>query len=1104
MSDLVKALASNIVIRKQSASEPYVMLLGAGASINSGCSSMNQIINDLLSTREPTQFAEWEKKINDANLINAQFGDLLEKDLASEKVTLFYDIWSHLDRDTQYSILRKHLWESKKPSEGYIILANLIKDGYIKTILTTNLDNLLEKSLNSLGLYQPENFIVITNGKDKPEEIREQIESERMPFKLIKLHGSLESPLSFAFTPREVFDFETAIKPSLSRVVNQSLIIIGHSMQDRDIDMLFEEDGKEIHFVKPSPPEPISRMDLILRVRGLGSVISGDEGKFDIFLKELLNCINTEIDERIISNTGPSIEEFLQSIGFGHELKVPRSRFKNLPELYVKPMEYIDICLKLEREHIIFIIGEPHLGKTYTALYILWEYYQKGFEPLHIRHDKLIALLHQNDENIKKVFLNLFSSDAATPRIIHFDDPFGETMERRSDIFAKELHNFLSLAREFEHLRIIITSRLNIFRDAIDAISVEYIEKDLRVHTSYKRDVLLDIFHRYSQFYRPIWMSDKNIVSVLDERLPDLLPAPHNIEFFVRTSERLTSLEDVLRHVELSKEMIRALGEWMASLPDHEQIFLIWLEICSTSEVIFIELPSAKINLEEAYISTLAHMFLRRYLSGIPSNPFSHAIDKFNRIILESRDVGESNLIKYNFVHPSYHEAFWYAVKNGCSIYRLWNLIKENIQSIGTKIDIVQLGMIERYGSINRDLDKLLLISAESKEIDEQLVALKHMLKRIPKFVDLPQFHCCIKCIADSNNKNKIYNLLYDIEDCFSQLSDDTIITIATLVFNDDLQIRGWTNKILSIYYDSMRDSVKNSEIIQTWKLVKALYYPFNYCFEMEKFKEKPGKRDFSDALEFSKHLDILPEFMSFSKIDARIGILKNLNNINLSEFQMILKTNNLNLLWPIKEIFLENCEFCPMKVGNFLLRYDSKISNFMLSDFDDRLAEGFVPSHQLVSELLSCNGEVQYSMLSTLVINFEIMSSNTQLIITKLLMEVPEWWIGGSIGALMDEGLKIHLKKNVLELILNSIETNKKNKPFIGALLAEMVQLRHDPNFEFNTFFESIFKQISKDNEVLVHADLWMDHSLKEFGYFDESYWKNIKNKLWDLKYSS
>ncbi len=514
------------------------------------------------------------------------------------------------------------------------------------------------------------------------------------------------------------------------------------------------------------------------------------------------------------------IDGFLQSIGYGHELTVPRSRFRSLPELYVKPTEYDDICSKLEKEHIIFIIGEPHLGKTYTALYLLWEYYQKGYETLHIKHDQLVTLLHQNNGDMKKLLLNLFTSNNGTPRIIHFDDPFGETMERRSDVFARELDNFLYLVREYEHLKIIITTRLNIFRESIevlhDAIRLENIEKDMRVHTSYHRDILLDIFHRYSQFYRPLWISDKIIVSVLDEKLPDLLPAPHNIEFFVRTSERLTSLQDVLHHVESSKEMIRALGEWMASLPDYEQLFLVWLEICSTSEVIFIELPSAKIDLEEGYNSTLAHMFVKKYLSGIPSNPFSHAIDKFNMIILESRKGDDINSIKFNFVHPSYHEAFWYAIKNGHSLARWWNLIKENIQTITDKIDIVQLGMIERYGTINRDLDKLLLLSAESKELDEQLVALKHMLKRIPKFIDSSQFSYCIKCILDSKRTDKIYELLYNIESCFVQLSDDIIIAIANLAFNKNSNIRGWTNKILSANYDLMSDSVKNSEPVQT------------------------------------------------------------------------------------------------------------------------------------------------------------------------------------------------------------------------------------------------------------------------------------------------
>ena len=125
------------------------------------------------------------------------------------------------------------------------------------------------------------------------------------------------------------------------------------------------------------------------------------------------------------------------------------------------------------------------------------------------------------------------------------------------------------------------------------------LEKDLRVHTSYKSDVLIDILHRYTQFYKPLWSTDEKIVQELDEKLPKMLPAPHNIEFFVRTSERLTSLEEVLQHVDKSKEMIKALGEWMASLSAHEQIFLMWVEIQSTSNILFANDSASKINLED-------------------------------------------------------------------------------------------------------------------------------------------------------------------------------------------------------------------------------------------------------------------------------------------------------------------------------------------------------------------------------------------------------------------------------------------------------------------------------------------------------------------------
>jgi hypothetical protein len=829
MSDEIKALATNMVGRKKSGADPYILFLGAGASISSGASNMMQIVDDVLESHDSKQFDELQVNIQKAASINSEYGELKRQEINRIKRNQFFKIWRRLDHGSQYAILRKHLWENKTPSDGYVDLAHLIKWGYIKMILSTNLDNLLDKSLHNADMYPPDDFIVIINGKDRPEEVVEQLNSNRGHFKLIKLHGTLESPRSYAFTNEEVFDFEKTIKPHLSRIINQSLIVIGHSMQDRDIDILFDDEGKEIHFVRPTPPKIESRIDTILKVRRQGSIIKGDDGKFDTFFRKLRLYVEKDSKEMSTSSSILSIEGFLRSIGYGHELEVPRSRFRNLPTLYVKPTEYNDICSKLEREHVVFIIGEPHLGKTYTALYLLWEYYQKGYETLHIRHDRLVTLLHEHNGDMKKL---LFASENEL-RIIHFDDPFGETMERRTDAFAKELDTFLHLARGYEHLRIIVTSRLNIFRESMalahNRAKVEELEKDIRVHTSYRRDILLDILHRYIQFYKPLWAGDEKIIATLNDQLPDLLPAPHNIEFFVRTSERLDSLEDVLHHVENSKEMIKALGEWMSSLPVHEQFFLTWLEICSTTSILFPNTSASKMNFESAYRETLAYLFKRNYIAGIPISPFSRAKDKFDMILLENRD-NDVESSKFDFVHPSYHEAFWYAIQHKLSLNRRWELLKENLGEIlkdfENKVDIVQLRMIERYGSINRDMNQLLLLSAESVDTKEQLIAFEHMLEHPEKFLQIPQFsHCARSVIASDKILNSTLKdkFLCMIDNCFDQLPQDILKTVPSFALDREPIIRLKTEKIILKYNDKIPDLIKQSETMQDWMTINNL-----------------------------------------------------------------------------------------------------------------------------------------------------------------------------------------------------------------------------------------------------------------------------------------
>ena len=139
MSDSIRALASSMVSRKRAGTDPYILFLGAGASISSECSSMMKIVDDVLKHYAKSNFDKWESDIESATQKEKEYGELLREKISKSKRARFFEIWGKLDHDTQYSILRQHLWENKNPSEGYENLVKLIKKGFIKTILSTDI-----------------------------------------------------------------------------------------------------------------------------------------------------------------------------------------------------------------------------------------------------------------------------------------------------------------------------------------------------------------------------------------------------------------------------------------------------------------------------------------------------------------------------------------------------------------------------------------------------------------------------------------------------------------------------------------------------------------------------------------------------------------------------------------------------------------------------------------------------------------------------------------------------------------------------------------------------------------------------------------------------
>lgn len=586
------------------------------------------------------------------------------------------------------------------------------------------------------------------------------------------------------------------------------------------------------------------------------------------------------------------------------------------------------------------------------------------------------------------------------PRIVHFDDPFGATMERRTartNVFARELDTFLRLAREYEHVRAVVTTRLNIFREEVrgthGGARLAELEKNIRVHTSYRRETLLDILHRYMTFYKPRWASDERIVAALDARLPGLLPAPHNIEFFVRTSESLTTLEEVLRHVEESKEMVKALADWMGYLPAPEQIFLLLVEITASAAVLFPGTPASAVDLEGSYMEMLAYLFKRRHLPGIPSASFENARGKFDMILVERRDE-ETGLMRFDFVHPSYHEAFWHAVRRRSPLSHWWEIMQKEVADIfkdfDNKPDLVQLRMIERYGSIDRDLDRLLLLSADIDDVQEQIIAFEHMLAHPEKFAHLPQFARSLSSITATDNEQVKLKFLSLVDERFNQLPLAVIDAVPALLFDGHQSVRAAAEKVASKYLRGEDSPVKDNERLRAWELLRKLFEPYSGYLH--------GHKDLVYLMQFA------------SDIPYQQGFVFSWSELPLNDFKFLIP-----------------------------LDYHSSVVMELES------LVGRLPYHKLPEDklefLLSCRDSIRYRALSEMLVTYKSLSGKTKEIADSLASNPQEPWVGGSIGRATTTYI---MTKETAALLSPIVTRTAKQSPkeVAGALLAEMAQL--------------------------------------------------------------
>lgn len=215
---------------------PPIVLLGAGASVESGIGAMTDLF----------------KFLNRANF--------------DEFVTYIQP----LTTAERYRYLADFL-QTRQPAEvtpGYQALAALCAEAYFDIILTTNLDPLLDDALAAARLWRKD-YLLLVNGVIRADRLRFLLTLHSPRVKIIKLHGDLFQRF-MAWTPGEMDVFITDVAPQLEPILDgRDVLVVGHSLRDERIRTLVLDAGGSIWYTHPEKvPDFLSEHLLVRSVIG--------------------------------------------------------------------------------------------------------------------------------------------------------------------------------------------------------------------------------------------------------------------------------------------------------------------------------------------------------------------------------------------------------------------------------------------------------------------------------------------------------------------------------------------------------------------------------------------------------------------------------------------------------------------------------------------------------------------------------------------------------------------------------------------------------------------------------------------------------------------
>jgi Novel STAND NTPase 3/Trypsin-like peptidase domain len=366
------------------------------------------------------------------------------------------------------------------------------------------------------------------------------------------------------------------------------------------------------------------------------------------------------------------INQFLEYVGLGNAFL-----FKKFDDIYVPPQEYYKIKQIIESKRCVFITGTPEYGKTYTAIYLLWQYWNRGIKCIHAKTlpeiDDIISRLRRDDTELSNT-------------IVYMEDPTGKIEYQRNPQFEDSIVDVISSSLRALNSYLVVTMREDVYKKTrLNILHKNIIEDgEYIIHlqisnSSYDYPRRREILLRWATQKECAWLSDTKLADFIfsfveQKKLPTLL----NIYNFAA----ITGKDGTYAILADSGEMERVINEQSKSIPHilASQIFGMSMKK-EFDKVLFVSIPfitGYRIVVEriqeDSYFELLRELNIEYQDKSI-----------FRNLVKEFQDKLDLHNDFLSFVHPSYYEALPILLDNTESLENpFYKFFKSSLEKLGT------------------------------------------------------------------------------------------------------------------------------------------------------------------------------------------------------------------------------------------------------------------------------------------------------------------------------------------------------------------------------------------------------------------------------------